>query len=189
MNMLIIGLIFFLGTHSISVFATSYRNKKVANHGLAWKGVYSLLSILGLVLIAYGYGESRLEPVLLYSTPHWFRHVASLFMLIALILLVATYLPGKITKITKHPQLLAVKIWAFSHLLVNGMLSDVILFGSFLAWAVVTRISLKKREATKMPQAKMSKYNDFIAILLGILLTGAFVMFLHHKLIGVPLIS
>lgn len=148
---LLLGLVLFLGIHSTSIYFPSVRQQAVDKSELGWKAFYSVISFVGIYFIAVGYASLRMEPVLIYSTPYWFRHVASLLMLPALILFVAPYFPGKIKQVTKHPQLVAVKLWAVSHLLVNGMLADVILFGAFLAWAVLDRISMKKREQRPLP--------------------------------------
>lgn len=185
---LILGLVLFLGIHSTSIFFPSVRQTMVEKSELGWKALYSIASFVGIYFIAIGYGALRLEPVLLYTTPYWFRHITYLLMVPVMILFVAPYLPGKIKQITKHPQLIAVKLWALSHLMVNGMLADVILFGAFLAWAVVDRISMKKREQRPLPGLKASGLNDVMAIVIGVVLTGAFIMYLHGKLIGMPLI-
>ncbi len=184
---LLLGLFLFLGMHCASIFFLSVREKMVEKSELGWKAIYSLASIAGIYFIAVGYNALRMEPVLLYTTPFWFRHVTYLLMLVAMILFVAPYFPGKIKQVTKHPQLLAVKLWALSHLMVNGMLADVILFSAFLAWAVLDRISMKKREQRALPGLKPSGLNDIIAVVLGVVLSGAFIMFLHGKLIGMPL--
>ena len=184
---LLIGLFLFLGTHSISIIAEDFRNSMAAKSENGWKAIYSLISIVGIVFIVKGYAVLRLEPVILYATPYWLKHLTYSLMLPAMILFVAPYLPGKIKQVTKHPQLIAVKLWAFSHLLVNGMLSDVILFGAFLIWAVADRISMKKRESRAIPALKANGLNDIIAIILGVVLTGVFIFYLHELLIGMPL--
>ncbi|MFA0087915.1 NnrU family protein [Vibrio sp. 10N.286.49.C2] len=189
MALLIIGLILFLGIHSISIFAQDSRDRLAAKNTLMWKGFYSIVSIVGIILIAKGYAALRFDPVILYSSPYWLRHITYLGMLFAMVLFVAPYFPGRIGRITKHPQLLAVKIWAICHLLVNGTLADVILFSSFLIWAVLDIISMKKREKRAIPSLPESGFNDVIAVIIGIALTVSFVMFLHGKLIGMPLIG
>jgi uncharacterized membrane protein len=184
---LITGLFLFLGIHSISIIAEDFRNTMAAKSENGWKIIYSLISVVGIVLIANGYAALRLEPVLLYVPPYWFKHLTYLLMLPAMILFVAPYLPGKIKQVTKHPQLIAVKLWALSHLLVNGMLADVILFGAFIIWAAAARISMKKRTSRVIPGLKPNGINDIIAIIVGGLLTGAFILYLHQFLIGIPL--
>jgi uncharacterized membrane protein len=141
MTLLLLGLVLFLGTHSVRIFADGWRAQRVSAMGLnAWKGVYSVVSIAGFVLIVYGYGAARLEPVVLYLPPVWTRHLASLLTIPAFILLVAAYVPGtRIKRAVGHPMVLGVKTWARAHLLANGMLADVLLFGAFLVWAVLEK--------------------------------------------------
>ena len=184
---LIIGLFLFLGIHSISIIAEDFRNSMATKSEIGWKIIYSLISIVGIVFIAKGYTALRLEPVLLYVPPYWLKHLTYSLMLLAMVLFVAPYLPGKIVQVTKHPQLIAVKLWAFSHLLVNGMLADVILFGAFIIWAGADRISMNKRKQRVVPGLKPNRVNDIIAIIIGVVLTGVFVLYLHQILIGIPL--
>ncbi|MDZ4101178.1 MAG: NnrU family protein [Hydrogenophaga sp.] len=190
MLMLILGLVLFLGIHSVSIVSADGRNRLVQQMGEGpWKGLYSLVSLAGFVLIVVGYGAAREAPVLLYSLPNGFRHLAALLMLPVFVLLLATYLPGRIQRAAKHPMLLAVKLWALSHLLANGTLADVLLFGGFLAWAVVDRISVKKRAAAGQlragPVLPGSKANDAIALVGGLGLYVLFVVWAHAFLIGV----
>ena len=159
-----------------------------AKNELAWKGIYSLISLAGIALIALGYGEARLDSVFLYSTPQWLKHPVYLAMALAMILFFAPYFPGKIKQAAKHPQLVAVKLWATGHLLVNGTLADVILFGAFLIWAVIDRVSMKRRVSRPVPGLKTSAVNDVIVVVLGVIATAAFVHFLHGYLTGVPLL-
>lgn len=191
MTALIIGLVLFLGTHSISIFASGWRDATAARIGeLPWKGLYSLASLVGIVLVVWGYGQARLDPVVLYAPPAWLRHVGMLLLLFVFPLLLAAYLPGRIRQKLKHPMLIAVKTWALAHLLMNGMLADAILFGAFLAWAVADRISVKRRPAREMlVTAPASKWNDAIAIVLGLAIYVAFVAGLHQWLIGVPIVA
>ena len=132
MSMLILGLVIFLGVHSTSIFAPAWRNRQAAALGdMAWKGIYALLSLVGFALILHGYGQARGAPVLLYQPPAALRHVAWLLMLPVFPLLLASYLPGRISAITRHPMLVATKLWALAHLLANGTLASTVLFGSF----------------------------------------------------------
>jgi uncharacterized membrane protein len=144
---LVLGLLVFLGAHSIRIFADDWRTAQIAKFGAGkWKGSYTLVSIVGFVLIVQGFAAARVEPVLLWSSPVWARHLASLGMLIALILLVAAYVPRNHIKAKlQHPMVLAVKVWALVHLLANGRLVDVLLFGSFLVWAVLDFRSARQR--------------------------------------------
>lgn len=189
MYLLILGLVIFLGVHATAIVAPTWRDAQVARRGEAvWKGAYALLSLIGLALIAYGYGEARSAPVVLYEPPASLRHVAWLLMLPVFPLLLATYLPGRISAATKHPMLLAVKLWALAHLLANGTLASTLLFGAFLAWAVADRISLKHRPASPVRRtagAPAGRYNDAIAIVAGLGLYAAFLGVLHVWLIGV----
>ncbi|WP_300652647.1 NnrU family protein [Hydrogenophaga sp.] len=190
MVLLILGLVLFLGIHSVSIVSVNGRNRLVQQMGEGpWKGLYSLVSLAGFVLIVVGYGAAREAPVLLYTLPNGFRHLAALLMLPVFVLLLATYLPGRIQRTAKHPMLLAVKLWALAHLLANGTLADVLLFGGFLAWAVADRISVKKRAAAGLtrpaPALPGSKANDAIAVVGGLGLYVLFVVWAHAFLFGV----
>jgi len=185
-GVLIAGLILFFATHSVSIVNSSWRDRLAARIGEGpWKGVYSLVAIAGFVLIVWGYGLARQDPTILYIPPVWLRHVALLLLVFVFPLLLAAYLPGRIKTVTKHPMLVATKLWAFAHLLANGTLADVLLFGSFLAWAVADRISMKHREQRPIPGAPPSKWNDAIAVVVGLALYVAFVLRLHVWLFGV----
>lgn len=186
MTLLIIGLVLFLGGHSVSIINNTWRDRMAARLGIfPWQGLYSLMAIAGLVLIIHGYGLARENPVILYQSPVWLRHIALLLLVFVFPLLFAAYLPGRIQTATKHPMLAATKIWAFAHLLVNGSLADIILFGSFLAWAVVDRISLKRRTPLPVRGAPPSRCNDALAIILGLGLYLLFIFWLHAWLFGV----
>ena len=189
MNFLVAGLLLFLGIHSVSIVAPRARDRWARSMGPnLWRAVYSTVAVVGFVLLVRGYAAARAEPVVLYVPPGWGRHVTMLLMLPVFVMLFAAYLPGRIKSALKHPMLVAVKLWATAHLLANGMLADVLLFGGFLAWAVVDRISLKRRPARPVPGAAPSRWNDLFAVLLGLAAYVAFVLWLHPKLIGVPVI-
>lgn len=185
MVLMVIGLLVFIGMHSVSIVAEDFRNRLAARSELAWKAGYGLISLVGIVLICQGYAEARLDPTLLYAPPLWLRHVAALLLLPVFILFLAPYLPGRIKTATKHPQLIALKLWAVAHLLVNGTLADVVLFGALLAWAVVDRISLKRREPRTVPAIPESGVNDVILVVVGLGIYVVFAMWLHYALIGV----
>ncbi|MGB0750866.1 MAG: NnrU family protein [Gammaproteobacteria bacterium] len=188
MLLLIIGLVLFLGIHSVSIVAEGWRDSTMQRVGEgAWKGIYSLVSLAGFGLIVWGYGEARLDPVLLYAPPAWLRHVGMLVLLPVFPLLVAVYFPGRIKRVAKHPMLLATKLWAFAHLLMNGMLADVLLFGGFLIWAIADRISMKRRTQRPLPSLPESKINDVIVFVVGIGIYFVFVKWLHTVLIGIPI--
>lgn len=192
MTLLIAGLVLFLGIHSIAIAAPSLRAAGIARLGLmGWKGVYSLIAIAGFVLICIGYGEARItNPIWLWQPPKATRHIALLLMLPVFPLLLAAYLPGRIRTATKHPMLVATKLWALSHLLANGGLHDVLLFGSFLAWAVGDRISLKRRAiVTPPPSAPASRWNDPVIVVGGLAIYVLLVGGLHKMLIGVSPIT
>jgi uncharacterized membrane protein len=186
MSLLILGLVLFLGMHSLVIVAPGVRDQAIARIGTGgWKAIHGVASLVGLILIAYGFGTARLEPPVLYSPPDWLRLVAVILMLPVFPLLFAAYLPGRIQRAAKHPMLAAVKIWALAHLLANGLLADVLLFGGFLTWAVADRISLKRRAPTLAVSAKSGRWNDVIAVGLGL---GAYALTLswaHLRVFGV----
>ncbi len=186
MGMLIIGLVLFLGIHTVSIVAPQWREGQIARLGEGpWKGIYSVVSAIGFGLLIYGYGAARQSPVVLYTLPTAMRHVALLLMLPVFPLLVAAYMPGRIKAIAKHPMLLATKLWAAAHLLANGTLADVLLFGGFLVWAVADRISVKRRPPRPIPGAPARPYNDVIVIVVGLALYALFVLWAHRRLFGV----
>ncbi len=185
MLLLLSGIVLFFGIHSVSIFALPLRDRLAAKSPMGWKAIYAVASLIGLVLMAKGYADLRVTPTLLYASPVWLRHVAALLLLPVFILFIAPYFPGRISTAAKHPQLLAVKLWAVSHLLVNGMLADVLLFGSFLAWAVIDRISLKRRTYRPVPAMPYSGTNDIIVVVVGLAIYLATVFWLHEALIGV----
>lgn len=185
MAQLLLGILLFFGMHSMSIVALPLRDKLAAKSENLWKLVYAVVSLIGLVLIIRGYADLRLTPTILYVAPVWLRHVAALVLLPVFVLFLAPYFPGRISRATKHPQLVAVKLWAVSHLLVNGGLADVLLFGSFLLWAVADRISMKHRVTRTVPGVPESTANDVIATVLGLAAYAAFVFWLHELLLGV----
>ena len=186
---LLLGLVLFLGVHSVSIAAPGWRAAQIARHGeRAWKGAYSVAAGVGLALLIVGYGMARREPIVLYTPPVALRHVALLLMLPVFPLFFAAYLPGRLRSAAKHPMLLAVKLWATAHLLANGNLADVLLFGAFLAWAVADRISVKRRsaaEAHAVPAASPGALNDVIAVVGGLAVYAGIVFWAHLRLFGV----
>ncbi len=186
MYILIAGLCLFLGVHSIAIVAPAFPARARARLGeWGWKGIYGVLSLIGLALVVHGFALARAAPGVLYTAPPWMRHVTFLFMLPVFPLLFAAYLPGRIKTVVKHPLLTAVKSWALAHLLFNGRLADVLLFGALLAWAVVDRISLKTRTPQAVRSAPPGRFNDAIAVVLGLALYGLFVGWAHARLFGV----
>jgi uncharacterized membrane protein len=186
MGIFLFGLVLFLGIHTVSIVAPAWRDAQAAKLGEGpWKGLYAGLAAVGLGLLIYGYGIARQAPVVLYTPPTALRHLALLLMLPVFPLVVATYFPGRIKALAKHPLLLATKLWAAAHLLANGTLVDVLLFGSFLVWAVADRISLKRRPARAVPGAPGRPSNDLIALVLGLAIYVLFVLRVHRWLVGV----
>ncbi|HEX7971762.1 MAG TPA: NnrU family protein [Thiobacillus sp.] len=190
MNVLLLGLVVFFGVHSVSIVNDPWRDRMAAKMGeWTWKGGYALVSIIGFVLIVWGYGLARHEPVVLYTPPGWLRPVALVLLVPVFPLLLATYLPGRIQAAARHPMLVAIKLWAVAHLLANGTLADVLLFGAFLVWAVLDRVSMKHRAQRPIPGVPQTRANDLIAVAGGLSLYAAFVLWLHGWLIGVPLVE
>ncbi|WP_375192279.1 NnrU family protein [Marinobacter sp.] len=186
MTTLIVGLILFFGVHSLSIINEPFRNRLNSAMGEGpFKGLYSLVSLAGLVLIAWGYGAARMDPTVIYTPPGWLKHVAFLLLLPVFPLLFATYFPGRIKAKLGHPMLVAVKLWALAHLLANGMLYDLLLFGAFLAWAVADRISMKRRTQRNIPTLPSSKANDIIAVAGGLAVYVVMVLWAHQWLFGV----
>lgn len=189
MIVLLAGLVLFLGVHSVSIVAPGWRQAQIARYGEGrWKGLYSVAAAAGLALLVIGYGLARREPVVLYAPPAALRHLALLVMVPVFPLIFAAYLPGRIRAAAKHPFLVATKLWALAHLLANGTLADVLLFGGFLVWAVADRISVKRRpaaESHEVPAAPPRAANDAIALVGGLAAYGIFVFWAHRWLIGV----
>lgn len=186
---LVAGLVLFLGAHSVRVFAEGWRGRTIARLGeKPWKGAYSLVSLAGFVLVVVGYGLARQNPVVLWNPPPVaLRHVASLLTLVAFVLLVAAYVPGNQLKAKlHHPMVLGVKAWALAHLLSNNTLADVVLFGSFLAWAVLDYRAARRRDralATVQPAGTASR--TAIAVVVGGVAWAVFAFWAHRALIGV----
>jgi uncharacterized membrane protein len=190
MLVLVLGLAIFLGTH---LFTTQrqLRGSVLKRMGEGrFKLAYSVLSLLGLVLIIVGYGQAReAGTIAVWDPPSALRHLALLLNVPIFVLIAAAYLPGRIKEATKHPMLLAVKLWALAHLIANGDLASILLFGSFLAWAVLARISAKRREAIEgRPDRSGPARNDAVAVAIGLVICALTVTWLHPLLIGVPVI-
>jgi len=188
MTLLILGLVLFLGAHSVRIVADDWRTKRVAAMGEGpWKAVYSIVAIAGFVLIAWGYGEARTAPTVLYAPPVWTKHLAALLTWPAFVLLAASKTPGtRIKAAVGHPMVVGTKIWAFAHLISNGTLADVLLFGSFLAWAVLDYTAARRRDrraGTTYAVGPISR--DLIAVVVGTVAWIAFALWLHGPLIGV----
>lgn len=188
MTLLITGLILFLGIHSSRIFGENIRlgliNKLGAN---GWKGVYSLIALVGFVFIIYGYGMARESPVALWSPPVWTRHLAALLTLPAFVMIAASQIPGTHLRAKlKHPMVLGVKLWAIAHLLANGTVHDVVLFGAFLLWAVLSFRAARQRDrAAGTVYTAVGGLRDGIAVVVGVGAWIAFAFYLHAAWIGV----
>jgi uncharacterized membrane protein len=188
MAVLILGLVIFLGAHSVRIVADGWRARQIERMGLnGWKGAFALVSIAGFVLIVWGYGMTRAAPVALWAPPAWMAHVTALLMIPAFVLLVAAYVPGtRIKAAVGHPMVAGVKTWAFAHLLSNGNLADIVLFGAFLLWAVLDYRAARRRDraaGTTYPAGPVAR--DVIAVAVGLAAWAAFGFYLHALLIGV----
>lgn len=188
MTWLILGLLLFLGVHSTRVFADGWRTATIARIGEGpWKGLYAVLSIAAFVLLIWGYGQAR-QQAPLWDPPAFMRHATALLMLPVFVLFVAAYVPRNGIKAKlHHPQVLSVKLWAFAHLMSNGNLADVLLFGGFLAWAILSFAAARKRDrAVGKAYPAGTLQGTVVSVLVGLAIYAAFVMGLHTWLIGVP---
>jgi uncharacterized membrane protein len=188
MSLLIVGLVLFLGVHSVRIVADGWRSQMLVRLGEgAWKGLYSVVSLVGLVLVVWGYGLARQEPVVLWNPPVAMRHAASLVTLVAFILLAAAYVPRNALKAKlHHPMVLGVKAWALAHLISNGNLADMLLFGAFLLWAVLDFRAARQRDralGTSYPSGTLA--GTGIAVVLGLVAWAAFAFWAHALLIGI----
>ena len=184
----ILGLVIFLGAH-VFVTMRDERAKLVARLGeWPYRGLFSLVSIVGIVLIAYGFADYRAAGMIaVWNPPAWTRHIVVILMWPASIMVAAAYIPGNIKRTLKHPMLAGVKTWAFAHLCANGDLGGIILFGSVLAWAVYDRISLKHRTDPGGPSIPDGgAKNDVIAVIVGTIIYLALGLVFHPIVIGVP---
>lgn len=188
MTMLFLGLLLFLGMHSVRVFAEPARQRFLAARGeMAWKGLYSLVSVAGLALIVWGYGLARNQPVLLWAPPVGMRHLAALLTLVSFVLLAAAYVPGnQIKGWLHHPMVLGVKVWAFSHLLANQFLADLLLFGAFLVWAVLSFRAARQRDRQAgTVYAPGTVGRTALTVAVGVVAWAVFAFGLHGWLFGV----
>jgi uncharacterized membrane protein len=185
---LLLGLFLFLGIHSTRIFAEDWRTATIGKIGpLPWKGLYSVLSLLGFVVLVWGFRMARQETLVLWVLPSWMKHVTAVLMMVSFILLVAAYIPRNSIKARlHHPMVLAVKVWAFGHLLANGAAADVVLFGAFLLWAVLSFRAARQRDrANNTVYPPGNAISTTITIAVGLLAWSVFALFLHGPLIGV----
>lgn len=188
MTYLIMGLVLFLGVHSVRIVADKQRLHWQQRWGAhTYKGLYSVVSLLGLALVVWGFGVARETPVVVWSPPTGMRHLAALLTLFAFVLLAAAYVPRNHLKARlHHPMVLAVKTWALAHLLSNGNLAHVVLFGSFLVWAVVCFSAARRRDRVQAVTYPAGTPASTVATLvIGVVAWGVFAMVLHGLLIGV----
>lgn len=189
MLLLILGLVLFLGTHSVRIFAETWRGGMIKRLGpQGWKGLYSAIALLGLVLIVVGYGSARTAPVELWPASTGARHLASLLTLFSFILVTAAYIPAnRIRARLRHPMVLGVKLWAGAHLISNGNVADLVLFGSILIWAILDFRAARMRDraagVTRVAAGLLSR--DLIVVAAGTALWGLFAFHLHARWIGV----
>ncbi len=188
---MIAGLVVFLGAHTLTT-QRELRARLIASTGEGtYKILYSLVSAVGLALIVWGFARYRATGMYaVWDPPVATKHIAAALMLLAVIMVVASYIRGRIYTTLKHPMLAGVKLWAAAHLLANGDLGSIILFGSFLAWAVFDRISLKRRSdagAPPIPVGGMT--NDLIAVAVGVVAYLALAFAFHPAVIGVPVVG
>jgi len=187
MSLLIIGLIIFLGSHSSRIFAEPWRNHMIDRLGeVKWKGLYTIVSLIGLVLVVIGYGQARQAPIVLWQPATYLIHISILLNLVAFIFLAGSSPSNNAIRLKlKHPMILGVKVWALAHLLANGSLVDLILFGSFLLWAVLDFRSARKRPIHMPEKAVISTKATITVVVTGIVIWAAFIFGLHQYLIGV----
>ena len=188
MTYLLLGLVLFLGVHSVRIVADGWRTQTQKRLGAGtYKGVYSVLSLVGFLLIVWGFGVARETPTMLWMPPRGMRHGAALLTLIAFVFLAAAYVPRNAIKARlHHPMVLAVKTWALAHLVSNGSLAHLILFGSFLAWGVANFIAARKRDralGTSYPAGTPA--GTAITVVVGIAAWAAVAFWLHGLLIGI----
>ncbi len=188
MELMVAGLIVFLGVHSVRVFAEPLRAQAIARLGeKPWKGVYALLSLAGFALLVYGYGLARQSPVVVWTPPRGMAHLAALLTLVSFVFLVAAYVPGNGIKARlHHPMVLGVKVWALAHLLANGTLADMVLFGAFLLWSVLLFRASRQRDraqGTVYPPGRHAA--TWITLVVGVAAWLVFAFWGHARLIGV----
>ena len=185
---LVLGLLLFLGVHSLRICADGWRTRTIARVGPnPWKGIYALLSIAGFVLLAWGYGQARYESAVLYNPPQFTRHIAGLLMLISLVLVAAAYVPRNHLKAALgHPMFAGIKVWALAHLISNGRLADVLLFGAFLVWAMAGfMVSRRRDRAAGIMYPAGDELRTVVTVIIGVGAWAMLVSGLHLWLIGV----
>ncbi|MGN6789182.1 MAG: NnrU family protein [Rhodanobacteraceae bacterium] len=192
MPILILGLVIFLGAHSVRIFADGWRTRMIARIGLKpWKAVYALVSLVGFALLVYGFGVARHTPTLLYVPPLALKHLNALFVLVALVLFFASHAPPSHFRAwLHHPMAAGVAVWAAGHLMATGFLHDVVLFGAFLVWAIAAFIAGRRRDRREhAAYAAGTARGDIASVVIGVIVWALFAFWLHGLLIGVrPLV-
>ena len=188
MSVLILGLILVLGVHSSRIFADGWRTHTINRVGeKPWKGIYSLISLAGFVLIIWGFGLARQQPVVWWSPPVALRHLNSLFTLIAFVLIAAAYVPrNQIKAKLHHPMVLGVKLWAFGHLLATRTVADTVLFAAFLIWAILAFRAARQRDRVSgaiYPAGSLG--GTLLTVVVGVLAWAVFTFWLHAAWIGI----
>ena len=187
MGKLILGLVVFFGGHSVSLLALGWRDRMAQRLGVrTWQGAYSILALLGFYLLVSGNGAAGPVAAVLYAPPPWLHYVAAVLMLPVFTLALSSVLRGRIQARAGHPLVLATMLWSAAHLLTNGSAAGVLLFGTFLAWALIVHRSLARRPARRMIALPASMANDVIVVVGGLALYAAFILVLHARWIGVP---
>lgn len=188
MAILILGLLIFIGVHSVRLVSPLWRDAQVARFGeQGWRGIYSVASLVGFVLIVWGYGIARRTPTLLWMPPTGVRHLTALLVAVAFVLIVAAYVPGnRIKRMIGHPMMAGTAIWALGHLLANGTLNAVVLFGVFLVWGTVGALVCRGRDraaGVRYPAGALA--GDVKVVVIGLVAWAIFALVLHRWLIGV----
>ena len=182
MAILVLGLVIFLGIHSTRIVADDWRSAQIGRRGAqTWKLGYTVVSLAGFALLLWGFGLARHDAPVLWNPPVALRHLAALLTLIAFVLLAATYVPRNSFKARlHHPMVIAVAFWALAHLLANRTLADLLLFGSFLIWAIASLLAARRRDRvadTRYPAGTMG--GTLVAVTVGVLAWAVFAFWLH----------
>lgn len=188
MRTLILGLILFLGVHSLRIISDQRRTQLRDRLGeKPFKVLYAVLSLVGFVILCVGFAQSKLDPIVIWTPPVWIKHLVSLLVLLACVLVVAAYVPGNHIKARLgHPMYAGVKIWALAHLLANGLLAEIVLFGAFLIWAVLGfRAGRRRDRLTQAPAPEANGRATLLAVALGVAFFAVFAFYLHQQLFGV----
>jgi uncharacterized membrane protein len=186
MEPFVAGLVVFLGIHSLAIVAPGFRDRLAARLGEGpWKGLYSLVSIAGFWLIITGWSDARAASEVLWVAPPWTRHLSATLLLPVFPLLLAAYLPGRVSQAARHPMLLATILWAVAHLVTTLHTAKLVLFGAFLIWAVADWASQSRRAPRSIPRLPASKLNDLVVVIGGLALYAGFAMWAHVAWIGV----